>query len=96
VFGRAEDLFKKLTGNKAADFYGTRRHDDIPWMCLVGCIANGEVDANGKWIPHEAFRIGTGTVYTPKKSGYLYAYANDAWRFYGNNRGHVEMNVRAR
>jgi hypothetical protein len=96
AFGRAEEVFRKLTNNKSADFFGTRRHEEFDWMCLVGCIANGELGPDGKWIAHEVFEIGTGTVSTPKKSGYLYAYANDAWRFYGNNRGHVQMHVRAR
>jgi hypothetical protein len=27
------------------------------------------------------------------KSGYLYAFANDAWGFYGNNRGSVQLTV---
>ena len=42
---------------------------------------------------HETFPIGDGTTYTPKRSGYLYAYANDAWAAYGNNRGSVRLTV---
>jgi hypothetical protein len=37
--------------------------------------------------------IGTGCEYKPKRSGYLYAYANDAWSFYSNNRGSVQLTV---
>ena len=94
VLGLAEAAWKKVTGNQAADFKFTRRHEDMPWFCLVGAIANGGgVDAKNHLAPHESFRIGKGCRYTPEKSGYFYAYANDAWHCYGNNRGRVNLSI---
>ena len=100
VLGEAEGLFKKLTGKTQADFLMTKRHERIggqrvPWFCLVGAVASGSgADEDGKLVPHEAFVIGNGCTYTPETSGYLYAYANDAWNFYSNNRGSVRLVVR--
>lgn len=94
VLGKAEEMFRKATGNDAADFRFTRRHENMPWFCLVGAIANGGgADAKGHLEPHESFVIGKGCRYTPRKSGYLYAYANDAWNCYGNNRGRVALTI---
>jgi hypothetical protein len=94
LLGKAEEAFKKLTGNQAADFRFTRRHENMPWFSLVGAVANGGgVDAKGHLAPHEAFLIGNGCTYTPLRSGYFYAYANDAWNCYGNNRGRVQLTV---
>jgi len=90
----AEGLFKKVTGNESANFFFTRRHDDKPWLVLMGAIANGGIRIpDGTMIPHETFVIGEGVTYVPKESGYFYAYANDAWGFYRNNRGHVRLDV---
>lgn len=90
----AEEWFQRLTGNHSADFRGTRRHEDYPWFCLVGAIANGAgPDGKRRSKPHECFLIGGGRKYRPEESGYFYAYANDAWGFYGNNRGHVHLKV---
>ncbi len=95
LLGKAETLFKRLTGNTAADFRFTKRHEKMPWFCLVGAIANGGgVDAQGHLQPHEAFQIGDVCSYVPANSGYLYAYANDAWNCYGNNRGRVTLTVK--
>jgi hypothetical protein len=95
VLGQVEELFKKLTGNKSADFRFTKRHEAMPWFCLVGAIANGGgVDAKGYLEPHESFKIGSGCTYTPRKSGYFFAYANDAWNCYGNNRGRLQLAIR--
>jgi len=94
AIGQAETLFKYLTKNESADFIMTKRHEKLPWFCLVGAVANGTgVDPHGKPIPHETKEIGNGCTWTPEKSGYLYAYANDAWRFYGNNKGRVRLTV---
>jgi uncharacterized protein (DUF2235 family) len=94
AMGVAEEWFKKLTGNKSADFWLTKRHEKMPWFCLVGAVANGQgVGAKGETGLHETVKIGTGCPWTPKMSGYLYAYANDAWRFYDNNRGKVRLTM---
>jgi T6SS, Phospholipase effector Tle1-like, catalytic domain len=99
AIGELETLFKKATGNREADFRFTKRHDRIdgrrvPWFCLIGAIANGgKANANGQPGDHETFVIGGGCSYKPKQSGYFYTYANDAWNFYRNNRGSVELTV---
>lgn len=94
ALGKVEGWFKKISGNDAADFRFTKRHESMPWFCLVGAVANGGgADAKGRLEPHETFLIGAGCRYTPRESGYLYAYANDAWNCYGNNRGRVQLSV---
>ena len=99
LLGKIEDQYKKLTGNKNTDYYFTRRQESMPWFCLVGIIANGKTIENADqtqkmyFEPHEAFQIGSGTAYTPKQSGYFYAYANDAWNCYSNNRGRVNLAI---
>lgn len=80
----------------------SRRQDQWPWFSLVGMIANGvregreDVADERDPLPptHQTFLIGAGPVtVTPEKSGYLYGYPNDAWHFYGNNRGKVWLRV---
>ena len=66
----------------------------MPWFVLVGSIANGgNPEKDGTPAPHETFEIGKKCRYTPEKSGYFYAYANDAWNFYDNNRGSVTLKI---
>lgn len=94
LLGLVERWWKRLTGNQAADFRFTRRHEDMPWFCLVGVVANGQAGAAGVPVAHESFRIGRG----PRRvrvvrGGYFHAYANDAWNRYGNNRGSVRLTV---
>ena len=100
-FGKVEGLFGKISGNKSADFAGTRRIETEPWFSLIGVIANdGEQgDANpspdGSPSPHQYFFIGEGPVdLNVTKPGYLCAFANDAWHFYDNNRGSVTLTVK--
>jgi hypothetical protein len=62
-------------------------------MSLVGYVANdaATVTVNGKrHASHE--RIDT-TAHQVIKGGYLYAFANDAWGFYGDNTGSVRLTV---
>ncbi|HEX6993248.1 MAG TPA: DUF2235 domain-containing protein [Gammaproteobacteria bacterium] len=99
ALGEIETRFKKITGNDQANFRFTKRHDRIdgervPWFCLIGAIANaGGVDDKGKPGEHETFKIGSGCEHTVRQEGYFYAYANDAWNFYENNRGSVKLKV---
>ena len=94
MLGAVETGLRRLTGNEAVNVPFTRRHEEFPWFCLVGAVANGGgADPKGRVQPHETFLIGAGQPYVPKASGYLYAYANDAWHFYGNNRGKVDLRV---
>jgi len=93
--GRVEDWFKRATDNDLADFKFTRREEDMPWFSLVGVIANGRAANNsGKTIAHQTFLIGEGCKLAPDEDGYLYAYANDAWQMYDNNRGSVQLKVK--
>ncbi|VVO61645.1 DUF2235 domain-containing protein [Pseudomonas fluorescens] len=94
ALGHVESWYGKLFNNTDADFRFTKRQEQHPWFCLMGAIANGEgVDAKGYLIKPETFKIGKARSYVPKRSGYLYAYANDAWNCYGNNRGHVALSL---
>lgn len=93
ILGAFEAAFRRLTDNPKAQFRTTRRHKNIPWFCLVGAIANGRGEIKSRPEPHETFIIGEGCVYVPEKSGYLYAYTNDAWAFYGNNAGYVKLTI---
>lgn len=93
VWGKVEKVFREVTKNPHAEFRGTRRHDDIPWFCLTGAIANGRGEFDGNPERHETFQIGLGCEYTPQQSGYFYAYANDAFDFYANNRGFVTLAI---
>ena len=100
VFGKIEALFKKATSNKQADFPMTRRVEKAPWFSLIGVIANDGAEAkqpenDGSPPDHEILRIGAGPISHPvTRPGYLYAFANDAWHFYDNNRGSVKLRVK--
>ncbi|MCM8594555.1 DUF2235 domain-containing protein [Accumulibacter sp.] len=97
AIGEAEALYKRLTGKQRSDWWGSRRREDAPWFALIGMIANQpNMDASGTAIEGESFLVGQGCELTPTGSGYLYAYANDAWKFYANNRGQVKLTVRRR
>lgn len=95
ALGMMENLFKKATGNEDADFKGTRREEGMPWFSLVGAVANaGNPEEDGTPGRHQIFEIGNGREdFGPTESGYLYAFANDAWNFYSNNRGSVRLIV---
>ncbi|WP_062381560.1 DUF2235 domain-containing protein [Pseudomonas abietaniphila] len=94
ALGTLETWYGTLFNNSNANFYYTRRHEDFPWFSLIGAIANSDgVDANGILLKPETFLIAHGCTYTPKRSGYLYVYANDAWNCYGNNKGHVALTI---
>ena len=94
LLGKIEEIFKKLAKNEQADFRGTKREEKLPWFALVGVIANGGNPlADGTPAPHEIIPIKDGCKHTPQKAGYLYCFANDAWNFYGNNRGNVMLEI---
>lgn len=97
LWGNAERAWRAVTGNAAADFWYTRRIENLPWMALVGVIANDNgatnPDNDGSPKPHERFLIGAGTRRLVVKPGYLYAYANDIWARYDTNKGSVRLTV---
>ena len=94
LWGQMEKSAKTLIGNENADFKGTRRMEDMPWLALIGVIANGgnpKVDGTPE-LP-ETFLIGDGCEHLAKDSGYFHAFANDAWNLYDDNRGSVMLRV---
>ncbi len=103
LLGSLEHAYEKVTGNNEADFIGSRRAEAYPWFSLVGVIANDgpekgrNPNPDGSPYAHQTFLIGKGPTpltIKPTEAGYLYAFANDAWHFYGNNRGSVSLTVK--
>jgi hypothetical protein len=92
ALGAVEKLYKKMTNNAEADFKGTRRLEKYAWFRLIGAIADGYLTRQGH-KPHTFFDIGSRKTRKATRSGYLYCFANDAWGFYGNNKGSVELVV---
>ncbi len=95
LVGKLEGVWQQVTQNPSANVLLTKREEDYPWFALVGVIANGgEPTVGGAPAKHETFLIGNGCRYQVQKSGYFYAFANDAWHFYENNRGSVNLHVK--
>ncbi len=95
VVGLFEKGWKKLFKNEQADFFGTKRVEHADWFCLMGAIANGDRPGfDGTHDRLQQFEIGEQAELTVHEPGYLYCFANDAWGFYGNNRGYVTLTVR--
>jgi Uncharacterized alpha/beta hydrolase domain (DUF2235) len=96
--GTIESAFRSMVGNSKAKFKGTRRHPYFPWFALLGAIANdGLLEAmehDGSPGEHQTFLIGHKRELKVTKPGYLYAFGNDAWDFYSNNRGSLVLTVR--
>ena len=94
LWGKFEGLYRKLTRNDHADFAGTKRVEQAPWFCLMGVVANGgNPQPDGTPAQPEFFTIGKSCTLTIAHPGYLYAFANDAWNFYHNNHGSVQLTV---
>ena len=92
AFGEAETAFRKFT-RRDADFWWTRRDEDVPWFALMGFVASAFGEDATTLATGESFIIGENATFTPKLGGYLYCYANDAWQAYANNRGSVRLEV---
>ena len=93
IWGHAESWWRHHK-NPQAEFLGTKRWEDANWMALIGVVANGagandERGADG----HQYIVIGSGATAKVAVGGYLYAFANDAWGMYGNNRGSVLLTI---
>ncbi|MBZ4015039.1 DUF2235 domain-containing protein [Streptomyces purpurogeneiscleroticus] len=95
LIGQGVRIYRSVTGQQEATAPGAPREVDLPWMCLVGYIANDAEHVQG--APgnrgHERIALGSHTTHQVSQAGYFYAYANDAWGFYGNNRGSVHLTV---
>lgn len=94
LLGSLESVFKRITKNQQADLIASKRVEKQPWMALIGVIlpspaGDGRPDPrSAEWVV-----IKDGVDWTPAASGYFYAFANDAWHFYGNNRGSVDLSI---
>ena len=90
-----QERYRALSDDHAAVLFGAPRADGVPWMALVGVVAAQDLDAQGAQRPYRPFLIGTSTRLTVPAGGggYLHAFANDAWGFYGNNKGSVTMTI---
>lgn len=69
--------------NKLGALLKLKRHNASKWMCLMGSL--------NKTKP--CVEIGMGCEYKCPESGKFYFFANDAWWFYGNNCGKIEIAV---
>lgn len=104
LWGKVEDAVNAFKDKPGVNLIGTKRHEHFPWFALVGAIANDgpqngvNPTPDGTPYPHQTFLIGNGLseplVIKPTEEGYFYAYANDAWNFYDNNRGSVALTVK--
>ncbi len=61
-----------------------RRYKGANWYTLVGNIGQRA---------HQSFLIGSGSEHRAMANGELFAFANDAWGFYGNNEGTLTITV---
>ena len=94
VIGAVEKLWKSRPGREGADFICTKRVEDADWFELIGAVADGgNPQRDGTHDRPHIFRIGASCRVRPERGGYLYCFANDAWGFYGNNRGYVTVTV---
>ncbi len=94
--GWIQQALKGLTDDEAATFLGAPRLAGAPWMALLGAVAAPEFDGTGRQVAYPQVTIPT----TPSElqvvegaEGYFYAYANDAWGMYGDNRGSLSLTI---
>ncbi|HEY6421818.1 MAG TPA: DUF2235 domain-containing protein [Pseudonocardiaceae bacterium] len=93
LIGVGVQLFRRVSGNNVAEAIFSRRELDLPWMSLVGVVANDAIAIGAGQYQHERIAIGAGAEHQVCRDGYLYAYANDAWGRYSNNWGDVSLTV---
>jgi hypothetical protein len=94
LLGVAQAALRRVLHNPEAGLLGARRETTAPWMSLVALVADEQTDGTGATTsPDEKVFVGAGTEQTVHRRGHLYAYANDAFGFYGNNGGTVELTV---
>ena len=94
IIGVAQSALRRLLRNPEAEVPGARREPAKPWMALIGLVANEDTDAAGRTLsPDQRAFVGSASRATVLRPGYLYAFPNDAWGFYGNNGGSVEFTI---
>jgi len=94
--GLVEGPWQHLSDNPAGNVLLSKRvdGDGARWMQLVVVVANGGFDEKGCPKPHQVEPVGCGPIDREvPREGYLYAFANDAWGMYGNNRGTITLTV---
>jgi hypothetical protein len=98
--GNLEGGYKKASGNKSADFLGTKRVEQFNWFTMVGAITNDRgksesVGHDGSPVSHEYVSLVEyeDTPFEVVAPGYFYAFANDVWSMYENNHGSVNLIV---
>jgi hypothetical protein len=98
-----ESLTRFITRNEKAEILLSKRIDYEPWFSLIGVVTNDcdkkgilpESPANDGTPPgHQTFVIGKNYTETISYGGFLYAFANDSWNAYENNRGSVVLRVK--
>jgi hypothetical protein len=94
LLGAGQNALRRVLRNRDAHVVGVRREPRRPWMSLMALVANEQTDAVGQTVlADELLFIGAGTTAQVHRPGYLYAFPNDAWGFYGNNGGSVEVTI---
>jgi len=92
--GAAEYAWREVADNPLAEVPFSKRVEKAPWMTLVVVVANGAYDSDGRPLAPQELAVGRGPVtLRVTRPGYLYGFANDAWGFYANNRGSVQLTV---
>ncbi len=99
--GQLSKTFRKLHKNDAAELGLNKRVLDAGWFVLIGAIANDGVGshqgARNDGSPHEHQFVVlpdfADSDFTVSESGYLYGFSNDAWAFYDNNSGCIQLTV---
>jgi hypothetical protein len=100
LWGKAEAIFKNK--NKSTDFWGSKRVESEDWFSMIGAISNDggvpdPVKNDGSPIPHTYVCLpdykNSSNPLKVEASGYFYAFANDAWHFYANNKGSIQLEI---
>jgi len=98
--GRLEHLFDKDAAQ--AEALGAKRFEPAPWFSMVGAISNDSgrkpaVGDDGIPVPHTYvslpnYQVGAQPLKIDNP-GYFYAFTNDAWSFYANNKGSIRLRI---
>lgn len=90
--GVAVSAYRRATRQRDAHAPLAPREVDLPWLFLVGYVANDKV-GEGDACDHERIAIGATVDHYVTAPGYFYAFANDAWGFAGRNKGSVRLTI---
>jgi hypothetical protein len=102
IVDRVEKVLQAALNNREAELPGTRRENNLPWMSLVGRVANERTESipgarpparTTTNLPDEKLPLGAAHDAHIQRAGYLYAYPNDALGFHGNNAGALRLTV---